>query len=113
MAGRFRRADRLSDDRELVLSVSNVQLDQREPVRFVGIDNYTAVFNDRQAVKSMFVTLRFAVLWLPIAIVAPFVVALMLNSKYLMCKGAFRVLLFVPYVVPFVGDRVDLARHVW
>ena len=85
------------------LSVSNVQLDQREPVQFVGLDNYTAFFNDRQAVNSIFVTLRFAVFWLPIAIVAPFVVALMLNSKYLMFKGSFRVLLFVPYVVPFVG----------
>ena len=58
------------------------------------------------------VTLRFGALWLPIAIIAPFVVALMLNSKYLRWKGAFRVLLFIPYVVPFVGDRADLARHV-
>ena len=27
----------------------------------------------------------------------------MLNSKYLLFKGVFRVLLFVPYVVPFVA----------
>src|SRR4051812_44242209 len=67
----------------LFLSVTNVQLDQREPVRFVGIDNYINVLNDRQAISSLWVTLRFGALWLPIAIIAPFVVALMLNSKYL------------------------------
>jgi multiple sugar transport system permease protein len=87
----------------LLLSVSNVQLDQQEPVRFVGLDNYAAFFNDRQALASLGVTLSFAVLWLPISIVAPFFVALLLNSKYLLFKGAFRVLLFVPYIVPFVA----------
>src|SRR3954468_5422314 len=85
------------------LSVTNVTLDQQEPVRFVGADNYVDFFNDKQAVASLFVTLRFAVLWLPIAIVAPFLIAVMLNSKFLMFKGAFRVLLFIPYVVPFVA----------
>src|SRR3954447_7648813 len=87
----------------LVLSVTNVQLDQQDPVRFVGADNYVAFFNDTQAVSSLLVTLRFAVLWLPIAIVAPFLIAVMLHSKSLMFKGAFRVLLFIPYVVPFVA----------
>jgi ABC-type sugar transport system permease subunit len=87
----------------LVLSVTNVRLDQQEPVGFVGADNYVAFFNDTQAISSLLVTLRFAVFWLPIAIVAPFLIAVMLNSKYLMFKGAFRVLLFIPYVVPFVA----------
>jgi multiple sugar transport system permease protein len=87
----------------LGLSVSNVQLDQQEPVRFVGLDNYSAFINDRQAIGSLLVTLRFGLFWLPISILAPFVIALMLNSKHLLFKGAFRVLLFVPYVVPFVA----------
>jgi multiple sugar transport system permease protein len=87
----------------LGLSLGNVELDQQEPIRFVGLDNYSAFVNDRQAIESLLVTFRFAIIWLPISIVAPFVVALMLNSKYLLFKGVFRVLLFVPYVVPFVA----------
>jgi ABC-type sugar transport system permease subunit len=87
----------------LGLSFSNVELDQQEPVRFVGVENFNAFINDRQAIGSLAVTLRFAVLWLPISIIAPFLIALLLNSRHLLFKGAFRVLLFVPYVVPFVA----------
>lgn len=91
----------------LAFSVSNIQLDQREPLRFVGFDNYSRLlFNDRQALASLEVTLRFAVLWLPISIVVPFGVALMLNARHLVGKGAFRVLLFMPYVVPFVAGAL-------
>ena len=50
----------------LGLSLGNVELDQQEPVRFVGLDNYSAFFNDRQAIESLLVTFRFALIWLPI-----------------------------------------------
>jgi ABC-type sugar transport system permease subunit len=90
----------------LFLSVSNVELDQQEPIRVVGFDNYARVFEDRLAKASLQVTLSFAALWLPISIVVPFLVALLLNSIHLSARSAFRVLLFMPYVVPLVAGAL-------
>lgn len=90
----------------LFFSFSNIQLNQVEPLRLVGFDNYARLFDDRLAIQSLRVTLSFAVLWLPVSIVAPFVVALLLNSVHLRARGVFRVLLFMPYVVPFVAGAL-------
>ena len=87
----------------LAFSFSNISLAQDEPLRFVGLDNYQRLFNDRQAIHALSVTLRFGVVWLPVAIILPFLVALLLNSRHLMFRGVFRVLFFMPYVVPFVA----------
>lgn len=85
------------------LTFVNFTLAQEEPLRFVGVDNYARLINDRQVWASLTVTIRFAIIWLPISIVVPFALALLLNSTYLIGKSVFRVLFFMPYVVPFVA----------
>jgi ABC-type sugar transport system permease subunit len=87
----------------LVFTFLNLTLNQEEPLRFVGFDNYRRLLGDGQAWASLGVTLRFAALWLPFVVVVPFVLALALNSRYLRGAGVFRTLLFLPYVVPFVA----------
>lgn len=87
----------------LGISFSNLSLAQEQPLRFVGIDNYATMLGDRQVWESLGITLRFAALNLPIAIIIPFVVALVLSSPYLRAKGVFRTLFFLPYVIPFVA----------
>ncbi len=87
----------------LAFSLTNISLQQLQPLRFVGLDNFVAFFNDSQAWKSLRVTFSFAALWLPVTLVVPFAVALMLNSNKLRAASAFRVLIFLPYVVPFVA----------
>src|SRR5687768_11766702 len=87
----------------LAFSLSNISLAQEVPLQFVGLQNYERLIGDRQAQHALSVTLRFGVIWLPVAIILPFLVALLLNSKYLLFKGTFRVLFFMPYVVPFVA----------
>lgn len=84
-------------------SLTNISLQQLDPLRFVGLDNYVTFFNDSQAWKALRVTFSFAALWLPVTLVVPFVVALMLNSNKLRGASAFRILIFLPYVVPFVA----------
>jgi multiple sugar transport system permease protein len=49
------------------------------------------------------VTFTFALLWLPMTMIVPLMVALMLNSPRLRAASMFRVLIFLPYVVPFVA----------
>jgi ABC-type sugar transport system permease subunit len=87
----------------LVFTFTNVNLNQKEPLRFVGLDNYRAVFADRGTWDSLTVTLKFALLSLPVAVLLPLAVALLLNSRHLRFAGVFRVLVFLPYVVPFVA----------
>lgn len=81
----------------------NLTLAQKEPLQFVGLDNYARLANDGQVWESLSVTLRFALLWLPVSIVVPFLVALGLNSKLLRGATIMRSLFFLPYVVPFVA----------
>jgi ABC-type sugar transport system permease subunit len=86
-----------------VFSVTNITLTQAEPLRFVGIKNYETLVGDQQVWRSLGITLKFAALAIPIAVILPFLVALMLHSRHLRGSGVFRVLFFLPYVVPFVA----------
>jgi ABC-type sugar transport system permease subunit len=87
----------------LAFSFSNINLRQEEPLRFVGAANYQTLVNDSQVWESLLVTLKFAVLALPVGVILPLAVALLLNSKSLKGSGIFRVLFFMPYVVPFIA----------
>jgi multiple sugar transport system permease protein len=87
----------------LVFSFTNLELTQEEPLRFVGLNNYASLVQDDRMWSSLGVTLRFAALWLPTTIVAPFLMALLLNSNALRGTSLFRVLFFLPYVVPLVA----------
>ena len=87
----------------LAFSFTNIDLAQADPLRFVGLKNYEALLKDPQVWDSLAITLKFAALALPVAVVLPLLVALLLHSRYLLGSGGFRVLFFLPYVVPFVA----------
>jgi ABC-type sugar transport system permease subunit len=82
---------------------TNITIEQREALRVVGLTNYQRLFSDVQAWESLLVTLKFAALALPIGVFLPLIVALLLSSRHLKGSGLFRVLFFLPYVVPFVA----------
>lgn len=86
-----------------LFTFTNINLQQAEPLRFVGLDNYTKVLHDQQTWESLGVTLKFAAIALPVAVILPFLVALLLSSRHLKASGIFRILFFMPYVVPFVA----------
>jgi multiple sugar transport system permease protein len=90
----------------LVFTFTNINLaqGQEEPLRFVGLHNYERLIKDAQAWESLGITLRFGLIALPVSVIVPFVLALLLNSRYLRGRGAFQVLFFLPYVVPFVAS---------
>jgi ABC-type sugar transport system permease subunit len=87
----------------LAFTFSNIALDQQEPLAFVGLRNWQALLGDGQAWESLAVTFRFALFQLPFIMVMPFLLAIGLNSRNLKGPGAFRVLFFLPYVIPFVS----------
>ena len=86
-----------------LFTFSNINLNQAEPLRFVGLDNYAKVFSDQQTWESLGVTLKFAAIALPVSVILPFLVALLLASRHLKASGLFRILFFMPYVVPVVA----------
>jgi len=87
----------------LAFTFSNIALDQQEPLGFVGLRNWQTLLGDAQAWESLSVTFRFALFQLPFIMVMPFLLAIGLNSRNLKGKSAFRVLFFLPYVIPFVS----------
>ena len=94
----------------LIFTFLNIKLNQEQPLRFVGLDNYLALFRDSQVWDSLLVTLKFAAISLPVAVILPFSVALLLNSPSLRASSLFRVLFFLPYVVPFVAGVLIWAQ---
>jgi ABC-type sugar transport system permease subunit len=86
-----------------LFTLTNINLDQKDPLSFVGLGNYQRMLSDVQTWESLGVTLRFAALALPVAVFLPLIVALLLSSRHLKGSGLFRVLFFLPYVVPFVA----------
>ena len=73
---------------------------------FIGVDYWIRFFNDPMAWKALGVTVRFTLLTLPVGIFVPLAVALVLNSKALVAPSLFRVLWFLPYVIPFVAGII-------
>jgi ABC-type sugar transport system permease subunit len=87
----------------LIFTFTNINLAQEEPIQFVGLRNYERLLGDPRVWQSIRVTLLYAVISLPVGIIVPFSVALLLNSRSLRGSSYFRVLFFLPYVVPFVA----------
>jgi multiple sugar transport system permease protein len=87
----------------LAFTFTNINLAQEEPLKLVGLENWQTLLTDGQTWDSLAVTFRFALLQLPVAIIVPFTVAIVLNSRHLRGPGLFRVLFFLPYVIPFVS----------
>lgn len=87
----------------LGFTFTNITLTQEEPMRFVGLDNYLTLFKDAQVWESLLVTLKFGIISLPVGLVLPFVLALMLNNKYVRMTSFFRTMFYMPFVIPFVA----------
>ena len=86
-----------------VFTFLNLRLNQQQPVRFVGLDNYAELLGDPRAWDALWVTLRFAAIALPIGLIVPFALAMLLNSRSLRGSRYFQTLFFMPYIIPFVA----------
>jgi len=73
---------------------------------FVGLDNYARLFSDLYAVPAMGVTLKFALIGIPLGLVVPLYFAVLVNSRYLIASNFFRTLFFMPTVIPIVAGTI-------
>lgn len=92
----------------LLFSFTNYNLIHPEETRWVGLANYLKFFKDPVVRQSTVISLRFALISLPIAIVHPILMAALLNNKHLRAKRFFTTLFYMPYIVPMVS-----AVYIW
>ncbi len=86
-----------------IFTFLNLRLNQQQPVRFVGLDNYAELLNDPRAWDALGVTLRFAAIALPVGLILPFALALLLNSRHVRGSRYIQTLFFMPFIIPFVA----------
>jgi multiple sugar transport system permease protein len=73
---------------------------------FVGLDNYQNLLIDPLALPSMGVTLKFALIGIPLGLIIPLSLAVLVNSRRLMLSNFFRTLFYMPTVIPVVAGAI-------
>jgi multiple sugar transport system permease protein len=90
----------------LVLSLTDFDPRQADEVRFVGLDNYARMASDPALIKSALVTLRFALIVVPVTLAFALGVALLVNHRLLAGRNVFRTLFYMPLQIPIVASTV-------
>jgi len=79
---------------------------KRGNFNFVGLDNYKHLLIDPLALPSMGVTLKFALIGIPLGLVVPLLLAVLVNSRRLTASSLFRTLFYLPSVIPVVAGAI-------
>lgn len=89
----------------LVFSMMNFTLSAPDEATFNGLDNWRRMlFEDPNTWESLGVTFKFALVSLPIGMASAFLLAVMLNSKYLVGRGFFRTMFYAPSLIPGIAS---------
>ncbi|MEM9131519.1 MAG: sugar ABC transporter permease [Actinomycetota bacterium] len=92
----------------LLMSFTNYELidtDDQE-IAWVGFDNWQRVFSDPEVGNGLWVTLKFALMFVPVSTLLPLSVAYLLTSERLWGRGVFRLLFYLPSMVPLVAAMI-------
>jgi multiple sugar transport system permease protein len=76
-----------------------------DSIRFIGLDNFRAIFHDELFWQSLKVTFVFALVSVPLYQVASILIALLLNGRARGMK-LFRLIYFMPSVIPAVATAM-------
>lgn len=67
--------------------------------KFIGLENYVSLFSDTGALRALFNTLIYTVMYMPMLVAVSLAVAVLLNKKDLKLRGFFRSAIFLPFVI--------------
>jgi multiple sugar transport system permease protein len=70
--------------------------------RFIGFENFTNLFKDNVFRKSLFNTGYIVLIGVPITLFSALVASILINAKQLKGLSFFRVVFFVPTLVPLI-----------
>ena len=90
----------------LVISFTDFNLVRPEDTTFVGLDNYSRMLSDPLVQQGLFVTARFALIAIPVTMIASLGVALLVNSPRLLGRSGFRTLFYMPIQIPLVAGTI-------
>jgi multiple sugar transport system permease protein len=71
--------------------------------KFIGFANYARITTDPNLLQALGVTLKFAAIAVPLGLIVPLFFALLVNSKHLIGRNLFRMLFYLPSVIPVVA----------
>lgn len=90
----------------LILSLTDFDPRRADEIHFIGLGNYAQMLRDPILLQSLSVTLRFALLVVPITLAAALGVAMLVNSTLLAGRNVFRTLFYMPIQIPIVASTV-------
>lgn len=85
----------------ILMSFQSYDLRRPKNIRFVGFDNYIAVFNDHLFWQSIWRTFQWVIFGVGLQFIFGFVLALLLNKKFF-GRGVVRSVSLIPWVTPGV-----------
>ncbi|HEX2883044.1 MAG TPA: sugar ABC transporter permease, partial [Candidatus Limnocylindria bacterium] len=90
----------------LVLSLTD--FDPREPdqIHFIGLENYAEMLRDPVLHESLWVTVRFGLMVVPLTLGVALGVAILVNSRLLAGRNVFRTLFYMPMQIPIVASTL-------
>jgi len=87
------------------LVYSFTEYHSRKPLVWVGLENYTTMFNDKLFWISLWNTVYMVLFAIPITLFASFLCAVLLNLK-VRGQSIYRVIYFLPSIVPTVASTL-------
>lgn len=72
-------------------------------MHFVGLQQYTRMFQDKIFMQSLVNTFLYLIIQVPIMLILALLLASMLNNKHLRGKGIFRTMIFLPCATSLVS----------
>jgi multiple sugar transport system permease protein len=90
----------------LVLSLTDFNLMRPEAIQFIGLDNYVHMASDPNVLQGLVVTFRFAIIAIPLTMIASLGVAVLVNSPRLFGRNVFRALFYMPIQIPLVASTL-------
>ena len=90
----------------LVLSFTDFNLVRPEAVKFIGLDNYAQLAADPLVLQGLVVTAKFAIIAIPVTMIASLGIALLVNSPRLFGRNIFRTLFYMPIQIPLVASTL-------
>ncbi|MBN1260660.1 MAG: sugar ABC transporter permease [Anaerolineae bacterium] len=80
-----------------------------EETTFIGLRNYGTLLTDSKVGTSLMVTVRYAILAIPVTFAFGLGLALLVNNKHLLGKSGFRTLFYMPSMIPVVAGALIWA----
>jgi multiple sugar transport system permease protein len=89
-----------------VMSFTNFDPREPEATQFVGLANYERMLHDPLLATALSVTVRFALINVPITLAVALGVAMLVNSTLLAGRNVFRTLFYMPMQIPIVASTL-------